>query len=428
MAVKKQTLSPPLAEKMRPKTLDQVIGQEHLSGVDGILTESIHQHAPFSMILWGPPGCGKTTIATLYAKAFELSYVSLSAVSSGLADLKKIIQDRNENPLFDRTSFLIIDEIHRWNKAQQDFLLPYIEKGYFYLIGATTENPSLTINNALLSRVRVLTLKGLTEINLHKLLISYESLQGTTLPLEDNAKEFLIKLAAGDGRYLFNLIEALKPKKSDQLLSVDELKTLLQRRAALYDKAGEGHYSLISALHKAVRGSDPDSALYWLSRMLEGGEDPLYLARRMIRMATEDIGLADPDALKITLHAKEAYEALGSPEGDLALAECVIYLSLAPKSNAIYTAFSESKAVAKETAHFPPPLHIQNAPTKLMKELGYGKGYVYDHDTPDVFSGQHYFPDTLERMTFYHPKEIGFEREMKKRVDYFNKLREKLSS
>jgi len=415
MTFKKQ----PLADRMRPKALEHVVGQEHLTGPEGILSLSIKDRHPFSMILWGPPGSGKTTLGSIYAKSFDLPMFAISAVSSGIADLKKMIQDMQESPLFERGRFLFIDEIHRWNKAQQDFLLPFIERGDFLLIGATTENPSLTINNALLSRVRVLTLNTLSDENLRALLRRYEDSQGT-LTLEDTARDYLIELAQGDGRYLFNLIEAVKTKKD---VSLDTLKKDLQRRSALYDKAGEGHYSLISALHKAVRGSDPDSTLYWLSRMLEGGEDPLYIARRMIRMATEDIGLADPDALKMALAAKEAYEALGSPEGDLALAESALYLSLAPKSNAIYTAFGEARALARETGNLPPPMHILNAPTKLMKELGYGKDYLYDHDQPGAFSGQNYFPEALPHTTFYHPKEIGFEREIKKRVDYFTKKR-----
>lgn len=420
----KTSSNAPLAERMRPKSLSAVVGQEHLTGPEGTLTLSIKENHPFSMILWGPPGCGKTTIAALYAKSFELPLIALSAVSSGLADLKKNIQEMQETPLFGRSRFLFIDEIHRWNKAQQDFLLPYIEKGHFHLIGATTENPSLTVNNALLSRVRVFTLNTLGEPHLASLIDTYEQAHGT-LPVTEEAKKFLIDLSQGDGRYLFNLVDALHVKKQTTPFSKEDLQKTLQRRAALYDKAGDGHYSLISALHKAVRGSDPDSTLYWLSRMLEGGEDPLYIARRMIRMAAEDIGLADPEALKIALLAKEAYEALGSPEGDLVLAEAAVYLSLAPKSNAIYTAFSMARETARETANLPPPLHIQNAPTKLMKEMGYGEGYLYDHDQPESFSGQHYFPSMMERASFYHPKEIGFEREMKKRADYFEKLRNK---
>lgn len=416
----------PLAERMRPKELAGVIGQEHLTGPDGSLSLSIQKNHPFSMILWGPPGSGKTTLARLYAKSFDLPLVQLSAVTSGLQDLKKNIQEFTETPLFGRSRFLFIDEIHRWNKSQQDFLLPFIERGDFFLIGATTENPSLTVNSALLSRVRVFTLNALGDDQLHCLVGSYEARYGA-LNLEREAREAIVAMAQGDGRYLFNLVDGVKALGKEKPLSKEELSQFLQKRAPLYDKAGDGHYGLISALHKSVRGSDPDAALYWLTRMLEGGEDPLFLARRMIRMATEDIGLADPQALTVCLSAKATYEALGSPEGELALAEAIVYLSLAPKSNAIYVAYKKARESASKTAHLPPPLHIQNAPTKMMKELGFGKGYLYDHDLEYAFSGQAYFPPDMERESYYIPKEVGFEREMKKRVEWFDKLRKKLN-
>lgn len=416
----------PLAERMRPKELSKVIGQDHLTGPGGSLLLSIEKNHPLSMILWGPPGSGKTTLARLYAKSFDLPLVTISAVTSGLQDLKKNIQEFTGTPLFGRSRFLFIDEIHRWNKSQQDFLLPFIEKGDFVLIGATTENPSLSINSALLSRVRVFTLNSLSEEHLLKLMRSYEELYGP-LNLDEEAKQAIARMAQGDGRYFFNLIDGLKSSGKNAPLSKEELFKFLQKRAPLYDKSGEGHYGLISALHKSVRGSDPDASLYWLCRMLEGGEEPLFIARRMIRMAAEDIGLADPEALSICLRAKETYEALGSPEGELALAEAIVYLSLAPKSNAIYKAYNEAKESAAKTGHLPPPLHIQNAPTKLMKEMGYGKGYLYDHDLENAFSGQRYFPDAMERESYYHPKEVGFEREMKKRSEWFSRMRKKLN-
>ncbi|CRX39123.1 replication-associated recombination protein A [Estrella lausannensis] len=416
----------PLAERMRPKELAGVIGQDHLTGPEGSLSLSIKKNHPFSMILWGPPGSGKTTLARLYAKSFDLPLIQLSAVTSGLQDLKKNIQEFTATPLFGKSRFLFIDEIHRWNKSQQDFLLPFIERGDFFLIGATTENPSLTVNSALLSRVRVFTLNPLGHEHLSSLVGSYEERYGP-LHLDQEARESIVAMAQGDGRYLFNLVDGVQALGKDKPLSKEELSLFLQKRAPLYDKAGEGHYGLISALHKSVRGSDPDAALYWLARMLEGGEDPLFLSRRIIRMATEDIGLADPQALAVCLSAKATYEALGSPEGELALAEAIVYLSLAPKSNALYTAYNKARESASKTAHLPPPLHIQNAPTKLMKELGYGKGYLYDHDLEYAFSGQRYFPKEMERESYYSPKEIGFEREMKKRVEWFDRLRTKLN-
>ena len=410
----------PLADQIRPHSLDAVVGQEHLVGPGGFLTRLIATEKPLSLIFWGPPGCGKTTLARLYAKAFQAHFVTLSAVFSGIADLKKIIKEAEATPLFRKQMILFVDEIHRFNKAQQDAFLPYLENGTLTLIGATTENPSFSLNNALLSRLRVLTLNPLDDEALLKLVERYET-QHAPLPLDAEAKKFLIAQAGGDGRYLYNLIENIET--ADAPLSTKELAALLQKRAALFDKQGEGHYNLISALHKSVRGSDPDGALYWFSRMLEGGEDPLFLARRLIRMASEDIGLADPEALKLAIAARDAYQMLGSPEGELALAQVVIYLALAPKSNALYTAYGKARERAKQTGHLSPPKIILNAPTKLMKEEGYGKGYQYDHATEDGFSGQDYFPDGMKREMYYAPFERGFERDLKKRIAYFNKLR-----
>lgn len=417
----------PLAERLRPKSLDEVVGQSHLVGEDGFLKRIIKNKTPLSIILWGPPGSGKTSIARLYAKAFDMHFQALSAIFSGVADLRKVVKEAEENPLFrSKGTILFVDEIHRFNKSQQDAFLPYIEKGTFTLIGATVENPSFYLNDALLSRTRVLQLNALDDVALMQLLDRYEQ-KIDKLPLDDEAKRHLIFLAQGDGRYLFNLIENVESMKADTILGVEELHKALQRRSALYDRASEQHYNIISALHKAVRGSDPDAALYWFARMIEGGEDPLFIARRLIRMASEDVGEADPQALPLAISAMQAFQMLGSPEGELALAQVVIHLALAPKSNAAYVAFNKARAVAKNTTQLNPPAIILNAPTRLMKELGYGQGYQYDPDTPYGFSGQNYFPDKLERQNFYHPVEKGFEREMKKRLDYFTKLRKKLN-
>lgn len=415
----------PLAEVMRPKKLEEVIGQPHLVGEEGFLTQLIKKKTPLSVIFWGPPGCGKTSLARLYAKAFDMRFEILRPAFSGIADLKKIITDNEKTPLFNQGIFLFVDEIHRFNKAQQDAFLPFLEDGTITLVGATTENPSFHLNNALLSRVRVLTLLPLDKTALELILEKYETLY-SPLPISSEARDYLITLAQGDGRYLLNLIENIQAIKNDEILNLEQLQKILQKRAPLYDKEGEVHYNLISALHKSVRGSDPDAALYWLCRMLEGGEEPLFLARRLIRMATEDIGNADPQALPLAVAARDTYEMLGSPEGELALAQVTVYLALAPKSNAIYTAYNEARAEAARTTQLSPPEIILNAPTKLMKELGYGKGYMYDPDTPDGFSGQEYFPKDLGRRNYYKPVERGFEREMNKRIDYFNRLREKL--
>lgn len=415
--------SQPLAEQLRPKHLDQVLGQDHLVGENGFLTSVIRRGHPLSILLWGPPGCGKTSIARLYAKAFSIRFESLSAIFSGVADLKKIIKECHDNPLFGRQVLLFVDEIHRFNKAQQDAFLPFLESGQIILVGATAENPSFYLNQALLSRLRVLQLNPLTDDILDKLLQRFET-QRSPINLSQEIRHYLLQLAQGDGRYLFNLIENLQNIENPESLTIEKMKSVLQKRAPLFDRAGDLHYNLISALHKSVRGSDPDASLYWFARILEGGEDPLFLARRLIRMATEDIGLADPQALPLAIAARDAYQMLGSPEGELALAEVVVYLALAPKSNAIYKAFAEARALAAATTQKAPPSIILNAPTKLMKELGYGKGYHYDHDSPEGFSGQCYFPEGVERSQFYRPVERGFEREMIKRIDYFSRLRE----
>lgn len=412
----------PLSEQLRPKALAEVVGQDHLVGPNGFITSLIQRGKPLSIILWGPPGSGKTSIARLYAKAFSLPFETLSAVFSGVADLKKILKETDDQPLFKQTILLFVDEIHRFNKSQQDAFLPYLESGKLILVGATVENPSFYLNNALLSRMRVLKLNSLSEEDLEILLKRYESLKGS-LNLDPDARRLTIHMAQGDGRFIFNLIENIQGIKSPKPLTVNDIENLIQKKSPLFDKGQDQHYNLISALHKSVRGSDPDASLYWFARMLNGGEDPLFAARRLIRMASEDIGLADPNALTLAIAARDAYEMLGSPEGELALAQVVVYLALAPKSNAVYTAYKRAVAAAGETGHLDPPYVILNAPTKLMKDAGYGKGYIYDHDTPEGFSGQNYFPDGMEREGFYTPVERGFEREMKKRIDYFNKLR-----
>lgn len=415
----------PLAEQLRPKSLGDVVGQDHLVGPSGFITKLVNDAKPLSIILWGPPGSGKTSIARLYAKAFSMRFQSMSAIFNGIADLRKIITDLEKTPLFGQGTVLFVDEIHRFNKAQQDAFLPYIENGMITLVGATAENPSFYLNNALLSRVRVLTLNPLNDDALGLLVSRYEASRGP-LPLEAEGRNYLIRLAQGDGRYLYNLIENLQGAKTS--LGAEELDLYLQKRAPLFDRAGDQHYNLISALHKSVRGSDPDAALYWLLRCLGGGEEPLFLARRIIRMASEDIGLADPQALPLAIAARTTYEILGSPEGELALAEAVVYLALAPKSNALYKAFGQAKSLALETSHLNPPTTILNAPTKLMKDLGYGKDYHYDHEAENAFSGQNYFPNGMERPAFYNPVERGFEREMKKRISFFSKMRQKKNS
>lgn len=416
----------PLAEELRPKNLSEVVGQEQLVGDEGFLTKIIASQTPLSILLWGPPGSGKTTLARLYAQGFSAHFVNISAVWSGVADLKKIVKEAEESPLFRHQTILFVDEIHRFNKAQQDGFLPYIEKGTIILVGATTENPSFALNNALLSRLRVLVLNPLCDEALMTLLNRFEERKGPLL-LTEMARRRIIELAQGDGRYLLNLIENIRTAGAGKEVDVQQFEQIIQRRAALFDRDGEGHYNLISALHKSVRGSDPDAALYWFARILEGGEEPLFLARRLIRMASEDIGLADPEALKLAIAARDAFQMLGSPEGELALAQVVVYLALAPKSNSLYTAYNKSRDLAKSTSHLNPPKIILNAPTRLMKNLGYGKGYIYDHDTPLGFSGQNYFPEELERPHLYQPQDRGFEREMRKRLSFFEEMRKKIN-
>lgn len=416
--------SVPLSERLRPQTLSDIAGQNHLVGSSGYITRIVQAGKPLSLLLFGPPGCGKTTIARLYAKAFGLPFATLSAVCNCSSDIKKILKEGRDSPLLHQQTILFVDEIHRFNRAQQDLFLPFLEDGSVILIGATTENPSFVVNNALLSRLRTLTLQSLDPSALHQIILRYEKLI-SPLPLGDKERAFLVDLAQGDGRHLLNLLENLETTPPTTW-DIAHLAELLQRRAPLYDRHQEGHFSLISALHKSIRGSDPDAALYWLCRMLEGGEDPLYLARRLIRIASEDIGLADPQALQIALNTWQTFNLLGSPEGDLAIAQTTIYLALAPKSNALYTAYNNARADAAKTGHLPPPKHILNAPTPLMKDLGYGQNYQYDHDTPHGFSGQEYFPDSFGRHAYYHPIERGFEREMQKRLHYFQRLRESL--
>jgi putative ATPase len=419
-------LKVPLSEQLRPKSLDEIVGQDHLVGKNGFITSIIARGKPLSIILWGPPGSGKTSIARLYAQAFSLPFETMSAVFSGVADLKKLFKTTEATPLFHRSILLFVDEIHRFNKAQQDAFLPYLENGTLVLVGATVENPSFYLNNALLSRMRVLKLNALSEENLETLLQRYEAVKGT-LNIDNEARLFIIHLAQGDGRYIYNLIENIQGIQRPDPMTVAELENLFQKKSPLFDKGNDQHYNLISALHKSVRGSDPDASLYWFARILNGGEEPLFIARRLIRMASEDIGLADPHALTFAIAARDAYEMLGSPEGELALAEVVVYLALAPKSNAIYTAYQKAMNAASDTAHLDPPYIILNAPTKLMKNMGYGKGYIYDHHAPDAFSGQNYFPDAMPREEFYSPVERGFERDLRKRIEYFKKLRNKRS-
>ena len=415
----------PLADLMRPQSLGEVIGQEQVLGPDAPLGVMLENGSLGSLILWGPPGVGKTTIARLLAAETDLHFVQISAIFTGVPELRKVFDEARMRHGNGRGTLLFVDEIHRFNKAQQDGFLPHMEDGTILLVGATTENPSFELNAALLSRAQVLVLERLGNGDLERLAQRAEKMLDRALPLTGEAREALLDMADGDGRALLNLIEQVMAWKAETKLDPEALSKRLMKRASVYDKNGEEHYNLISALHKSVRGSDPDAALYWFARMLKGGEDPRYLARRITRMAVEDIGLADPQAQAQCLQAWETYERLGSPEGELALAQALVYLALAPKSNAAYVAYKTAMREAGRTGSLPPPKHIRNAPTKLMKEQGYGAGYAYDHDAEDGFSGQNYFPEEMPRMAAYFPVERGFERELRKRLDFFAKLRAK---
>lgn len=415
----------PLADRLRPTALNEVIGQRQVIGPDAPLTVMLEAGSLGSIIFWGPPGTGKTTIARLLAHETKLHFVQISAIFSGVADLKKVFETARQRRRAGQGTLLFVDEIHRFNKAQQDGFLPHMEDGTILLVGATTENPSFELNAALLSRAQVMVLERLSDEDLEQLTSRAEEILGKPLPLTAEARLALLNMADGDGRALLNLIEQVAAWKVAAPLDQEALAKRLMRRAAKYDKSGEEHYNLISALHKSVRGSDPDAALYWFARMLEGGEDPRFLARRITRMSVEDIGLADPQAQTICLDAWQVYERLGSPEGELALSQALVYLALAPKSNAGYVAYKQARATARKTGSAMPPHHILNAPTRLMEEQGYGKGYAYDHDAEDGFSGQNYFPDGMKRPELYQPVERGFERDLRKRLDYFAKLRAK---
>lgn len=422
----------PLADRLRPQKLEQVVGQEAVLGktgqFDGPLGRMIRSGHMSSCVLWGPPGTGKTTIARLLSGEIGLEFEAVSAIFSGVQELRKVFEKARQRRAVGQGTLLFVDEIHRFNRAQQDSFLPVMEDGTIVLVGATTENPSFELNAALLSRAQVFVLSRLDHTALETLLQRAEEVVGRSLPLTDDARTSLLAMADGDGRFVLNLAEELFALEGQTPLDPAQLVATVQRRAPVYDKSQEGHYNLISALHKSIRGSDCDASLYWLARMLAGGEAPLYIARRLVRAAIEDIGLADPQAVQQALAAKEVVDFLGSPEGELALAQTTIYLATAPKSNAVYSAFSAAQKAAKETGSVAPPAHILNAPTRLMKELGYGQGYAYDHAEPDAFSGQNYFPDSMDRTAFYVPAERGFEREIAKRLAFWAKLREERHS